>query len=97
MDKELYFFFQKFQDEILEIEKKLEMSRKENLIEGRVEKVNKFIGIKEASELTGIPEQRLRGIAKSNKDFPAVYCGNRAYIIKDKLNEFFNENIGLVM
>ncbi|WP_315167660.1 hypothetical protein [Metaclostridioides mangenotii] len=59
--------------------------------------LDEFITPKEASELIGIPAQRLRGLAKINTDFPAVYCGNRMYIIKSKLYDFFYNNIGIKM
>lgn len=59
--------------------------------------LDEFLTPKEASKLIGIPAQRLRGLAKVNKDFPAVYCGNRMYIIKSKLYDFFYNNIGIKM
>lgn len=97
MSNDLFKSFKKTQEEMILLTNQYEMLNKKNLDKERRNEVEKLISVKEASDLTGIPAQRLRGLAKSNKNFPAVYCGNRLYIIKSRLNEFFNENIGLVM
>lgn len=56
----------------------------------------KLISVKEASQLTGISEQRIRGLANGNPKFPVVRVGERKIlIIKSKLNEFFENNTGL--
>jgi len=56
----------------------------------------KLLTVKEASQLTGISEQRIRGLAKGNKHFPFVQVGERKIlIIKSKLNEFFANNAGI--